>query len=66
MRIWKSKKKRIERLVKQYKEGFRLMRHGDGADEWYGIKIMNEARDELAAMNRDPYGKKIKRLKEEE
>ena len=63
MRIWKSKKKRIERLVKRYKEGFRLMRNGDGADEWYGIKIMNEARDELAAMNRDPYGEKIKRLK---
>ena len=63
MRIWKSKKKRIERLVKQYKEGFRLMRNGDGADEWYGIKIMNEARDELAAMNRDPYGEKIERLK---
>lgn len=63
MRIWKSKKKRIKRLVKQYKEGFRLMRNGDGADEWYGIKIMNEARDELAAMNRDPYGEKIQRLK---
>ena len=61
MRIWKTKKQQVAFLVRQRNEGFRLMRQGDGYDEFYGIRTYNEAVEELKALGYDERGNKIKK-----
>lgn len=46
----------FKRQVENYREGLRLMRNGDGADEWIGMDIARDARDALREMGYDIEG----------
>lgn len=50
------KKHKIAEHVKGYAEGRRLMRHGDGADEWIGMDIVREHLLALVKLGRDTDG----------
>lgn len=46
----------VKRELESYWEGRRLMRVGDGADEWIGMDIASRARSALNKMGYDPDG----------
>lgn len=54
-------KREVRVLVEGYKEGRRLMRHGDGVDEWYGMSIARENLLALVALGRNEEGEKVDR-----
>lgn len=47
-------------LLKDYAEGRRLMRHGDGADEWLGMRFAKDAQDALEVQGFNTDGSRIK------
>lgn len=51
-------KQEVRRHVEGYKEGRRLMRQGDGADEWIGMSITKEHLLALIALGCDEHGEK--------
>jgi len=48
--------RKASRAFEQYEEGIRLMRHGDGMDEYLGMHIAREARAELNSLGWDVDG----------
>lgn len=51
-----QRKKRVNAALKRYREGIRLMRQGDGADEWIGMSLAREGRDALNKLGYDVDG----------
>lgn len=53
-RFWKPERRReVRSLISDYNEGLRLMRQGDGRDEWAGNRIAYEAREQLRSLGYD-------------
>lgn len=50
---------KVKRYVEGYREGRRLMRQGDGADEWIGMDIARTNLLALVSMGRDETGQKV-------
>lgn len=48
-----EKRREVRELIKSYNEGLRLMRVGDGRDEWAGNHIAYEARERLRSLGYD-------------
>jgi hypothetical protein len=53
------KNKEIAHHVEGYREGRRLMRHGDGADEWIGITITKKHLLALLDLGYDQHGNPV-------
>jgi hypothetical protein len=53
------KKREIAEHVKGYREGRRLMRHGDGADEWIGMSLTKKHLLALLDLGYGPDGNKV-------
>lgn len=47
------KRKAAATAAKRYREAMRLVRQGDGADEFIGMQLAREAREELHALGYD-------------
>lgn len=56
-----GRKRKVASHIKGYREGRRLMRNGDGADEWAGMQIAREHVLALVALGRDEFGEKVDR-----
>lgn len=55
------KEREVRKHVEGYKEGRRLMRQGDGADEWFGMSIARENLLALVSLGRNEKGEKVDR-----
>jgi hypothetical protein len=51
-------RREVAEHVKGYAEGRRLMRHGDGADEWLGMRLVRENLLALTDLGYDEHGRK--------
>lgn len=54
-----ASRREIESHVEGYREGRRLMRHGDGADEWIGMSLTKEHLLALIGLGLDTEGRKV-------
>jgi hypothetical protein len=57
--IFGRKKREIKEHVEGYREGRRLMRHGDGADEWIGMDLTRKHLLALVDLGCDETGSKV-------
>lgn len=55
----RRREREVATWVRRYDEGRRLMRQGDGADEWVGQDITREALRRLVALGRNHQGEKV-------
>lgn len=55
----KKRKRQIKEHVDGYREGRRLMRHGDGVDEFIGMDLAREHLLALVRLGCDEHGEKV-------